>query len=208
MLEPGYEMFLQKPSNASRHALLPMQVLRVENEVCIVELDELAAGLENDLDVVVYFEHNRRFMKQAARIQSILLEDDALPQMIIEPTGKPIDAESRQCYRVSTVMNDRTVLFNHEICPLLDVSATGYAVMTSQELKIGQQTQTVLAHNNQSYAGMACVQSIQVLDNQRTRYGMHCMEHGHAKNKLAAGLHQLNMATQREQLRRMSRKTG
>lgn len=64
-------------------------------------------------------------MQQPVRVE-MLLEGEKGTVATLKTICEPVSAESRQCYRVSTVMNDLAVTFGGESnSPLRDVSVPG-----------------------------------------------------------------------------------
>ena len=132
--------------------------------------------------------------------------DNPRPQtFVIQTVGDCISAESRQCFRVSTVLSNRTATIGGESdCDLLDVSITGFSVKASKEYAIGEQVDAIHDHDGRRYTGKACVQSIAPLRNGEFRYGLYCVNDAESK-ALTDALQKISMAVQREQLRRRAR---
>ncbi|MCK4874147.1 MAG: hypothetical protein KAS72_15600 [Phycisphaerales bacterium] len=155
-----------------------------------------------DQEVLVYFDCGKGFMQQPARI-NVVMQDDEEVRIAFETTGEPVSAESRQCYRVSTLLSDLTATFQDEPeCPLLEVSATGFAVLASEVYSIGTTVNTTLSFEDQQYTGKATVQGVKEINPGRIRYGLHCLSGRSGTNDLARGLQAISMTVQRRQLRR------
>ena len=120
------ETYTQAPN--LREACFGTQVLARRSGVArAAEFEDQELHPEPGLEVLIYSHIEGKFMKQAARIDAVLAS--VKRDIRFELTGEPVSAESRDCYRVSTVLTDLTAkLGTEEGCPLLDVSATGFGV--------------------------------------------------------------------------------
>lgn len=211
MLTQGDLIYLQKPVQSQQRVLIPVDVIANEQDHVIIETSQVFDWLGDDGQVLVYYDKRRDFVKQSAtmEVQIHELDDqqvDGIMRYSIGLLGEPVSAESRQCFRVSTVISGRTVVFEDEgEVPLVDVSATGYAVIATKPRNIGEMIRTTFIHEGREFSGTACVQSICQLDHERVRYGMYCVEKRQPGNNLNQGLLTISMAVQREQLRRLSR---
>ncbi len=134
-------------------------------------------------------------------------EDADEPDRVsLTTSGKPVSAESRQCFRVTTVMADLMVDIGHDDrCSMTDVSMTGLSFISDQAYEAGRIVPVRLAHNQESFEGAACVQSIKPLASGKTRYGLYCVEDRADAGNLQKGLNQISTAVQREHLQRLAR---
>ena len=211
MLSQGDLIYLQKPAQNQQRVLIPMDVIANQQDHIIIETSDVFDWVHEDGQVMVYFDKRRDFMKQSAKMELVVHEEtedqiDGVMRYTIELLGDAVSAESRQCFRVSTVISDRKAILSEEgEVKLVDVSATGFAVIASKERNIGQIVKTVLIHEGREFAGTACVQSICELSKGQIRYGMYSVEQNHKSNNLTSGLRTISMDVQREQLRRLSR---
>jgi hypothetical protein len=211
MLSPGDLIYLQKPLQTQQRVLIPMDIVANEQGQIIIETSQVFDWLSDDGQALVYFDQRKDFMKQSARMELCIHEDDAdqvdgIMRYSIELLGEAVSAESRQCYRVSTSISGRMAKFADEgDVALVDVSATGYAVIGTRIRNVGEIVKTTLEHEGREFTGYACVQSICHLDATRIRYGMYSLEKRQPGNNLNQGLLTISMAVQREQLRRLSR---
>lgn len=210
----GYNFYLQLPGKSKQRILHLAKVIGMKESVYTAEVKELDLAVESGQDVLVYYEKNREFMQQSARIEAVeevetveAVEeiDETEPQLIISfiTTGNPVSAESRQCYRVSTVMMDLTAGLGPELgCSILDVSITGFSVIATENYSVGEIVDASIEHDGQTYTGKICVQSVRELGKERIRYGLHCADEKKSPGNLAKGLQQMSISVQREQLRR------
>ena len=216
MLQPESNIFFRIPENNKVKYLQPAHVLGLQDSIFTAEIPvggdddaELmpAEGLELDLsggqEVLVYFEHRGEFMQQPACIETTA---DAQGKLLVgfRTIGEPMSAERRQCYRVSTLIACLEARLGEHSCHLVDVSVTGFAVITDQEHSIGTVLPVTLFYEGMEYSGEACVQSTRKLTKGRMRYGLHAVVDKSERSTLQAGLVHISMAVQREQLRRMS----
>ena len=214
MVGIGTGCFIQLPGNSKQRVLHPARVVGLVDETYTVEAEKNDLPVEPDTDVLLYFEKNRKFMQQSGRIEAVDtvdVDDEASdedgPQLLIsfKTTGEPVSAESRQHYRVSTVITGYQADLNTErACRVLDVSGTGLSIVSGESYAIGNAVDVSIVEDGRTYAGKACVQSVRDLGGGRTRYGLHCVSYLKAKGTLAEGLQRASMRIQREQLRRLA----
>ncbi len=214
MVGIGVGCFLQLPGDSKQRVLHPARVTELADEIYTVESEENGLPVEPEMDVLLYFENNREFMQQSGRIEAVDTidasdggSDDDGPKLLIsfKTTGDPVSAESRQWYRVSTVVVGYQADLNAEKdCRVLDVSKTGLAVVSEETYTIGNVVSVSIVEDGQTYTGNICVQSVRDLGQGQTRYGLHCVSDKTAQGTLADGLQRASMRIQREQLRRIS----
>ncbi len=210
MVGVGSGFFVQIPNDSGHRVLHPAKVSGQVGDVFTAELEEPGIEFEEGQGFLVYFEKRRDFLQQPACIQEI---DEADP--VGEPgpaltisfvtQGEAVSAESRQCYRVSTVMANMTAKLGEEGgCQLLDVSATGFSAIAAAEYRIGDLLDAVLELDGAQFTGKVAVQSIRELSQGRIRYGTHCADSTKLGGTLKGGLNKISMFVQRQQLQRLS----
>ncbi|MHC4992719.1 MAG: PilZ domain-containing protein [Planctomycetota bacterium] len=197
MIQTGTRIFLQRPEEMESRTLHPVTV-----EGSSVALTVRLASGEIEItpgeDLMVYFDRGVEFMKQPARAAAAASDDEG--QVIsLQLEGEPVSAESRQCYRVSTVLSNLTAVIGDETCMLTDVSVQGCSVVSSAEYVLGQPLAIEVRFEGRQISGQTRVQSIKRLPDDRTRYGLLCTE---TKGELGRGLMDIAMKIQRQQLRR------
>ena len=121
MLNTETKLFLCIPTESPERVLRPAKIVSIENDMFAVEPEEPELALEAGQEILIYYEIKQTFMQQPARIDA-LLDTEHNPTVGLVTTGEPVSAESRQCYRVSTVMSDLVAGIESQDCPLLDVS--------------------------------------------------------------------------------------
>lgn len=204
MLTPGIGFFIQIPGKTKERILHAATVLEIRDGTYTAEIEEDHLVLEAGQDILVYCEVQHRFMQQPARIEAILQTD---PHQVIgfETTGEPISAEARECYRVSTVMANLTAIVIDESCPLLDVSASGFAVLSTTRHKMGRVVNVAVRYGDEQYQGEARIQSIREMPDGRIRYGLNALEDRGVDANLQKGQREITMDIQRQQLKRLAR---
>lgn len=205
MLERDSGFYLHVPVPAGSERMLhPGRVVCAQGGMYTAEMEEQDLVLPPGLAVVLCFERDGRFQQQPARVDAVL---ETQPRLIIglECMGSASSAEARQAYRVSTVTSGLTVMVGAEECLLLDISATGLAVVASEPYLPGQTVSVSLTYDRRTFTGTARVQSIRRLRDRRIRYGLHGADDRVAGGTLEKGLREVAMAIQRKQLQRRAR---
>lgn len=204
MVGIGTGFHFQLPSKSKQRILHPAKVVGLKDDVYTAEVEEQSLAIESELDVLVFFEKGRDFVQQAARVESVD-ESDEQQTITLTTTGEPVSAESRQCYRVSTVMIDLTADLGQECgCQVLDVSTTGFSVIAAERYSVGNVVDGVIEYDNEHYSGRLSIQSVRELSRGRIRYGLHCTAGRNAPGNLAKGLQQMSVKIQRTQLARLA----
>jgi hypothetical protein len=204
MLASETKIFLHLPGESTKTILHPATVKEPGEHGHTAELEESDVALEAGLDIFVYYEIERNFVKQAARIDAVLQTE---PTLVVgfEVTGEIVSAENREWYRVSTGLANLTMDFGNENgCPLLDVSSVGFAVETTERHEIGQLVPATLRHEGRPYHGKARIQSIRELSGGRYRYGVHSIQDKASGGDLRKGQQLISASVEREQLRRLA----
>ncbi|MHC4826979.1 MAG: hypothetical protein ACYTEY_10510, partial [Planctomycetota bacterium] len=138
MLASESRIFFNLPSESKERVLHPATVREPGEAGYTAEIEEPDVALEAGQDIFIYYEIERKFVKQAARIDAVMQTN---PTLVVgfETTGEPVAAESREWFRVSTVVANLTVDFGSKTgCPLLDVSSVGFAVESAERFEVGQ----------------------------------------------------------------------
>ncbi len=195
----GSDLFVQLPSESNERILHGGVVQGVEDGVIRFQPNDRLA-LEPGQDIRIYFERQREFMQQPAKVEAALDDADA-GVLAIRPEGEAVSAENRQCYRVSTIFANLSIDLAGETCSLTDVSVQGFSLISTKPYKQGQTLPIRLLHEGQVYEGNAQVQSIKDLGG-KTRYGLLCAGKATGPASLPKGLQQVSMSIQRMQLRR------
>ncbi|MCH7591409.1 MAG: hypothetical protein IH989_01335 [Planctomycetes bacterium] len=207
MLGIGDGFFFETSTQSTSRILRPAKILGVKHGGFTAGIEEANVSLAEGAEFLIYFEVRGKFVKQAAKIEAVY-DDDPNPTIELITVGEPMSAESRQHFRVSTVMLDLTATLGEQPnCKLLNVSAIGFSVLATAHYDKGSTVDASVCHDDKPYLGRVCVQSIRPMDKGQIRYGLHCVDESGTDCNLRDGLHQMTMAIQRRQLRRLSRVT-
>ena len=204
MLKHGMKMFLNFPNESKKLILHPGTIKEAGECGYTADIEESNLAVEAGQDVFVYYELNRKLVKQAARIEAAMKNAPALT-IGFQVTGDVVSAECREWFRVSTVLNDLTADFGPESdCRLLDVSSVGFAVEATERYEIGNTLPATLHFQGKHFTGEVRVQSVRELDKGRFRYGLHSLTDNSSGGDLCKGQQQISAAVEREQLRRLA----
>jgi hypothetical protein len=200
----GHTLYVKFPGNSSKRILHPCTVTQVSDSDSLTVLPEdQELNIEVGQEFLIYFETKRQFMQQPAKAEA-LLDIDSGTVVALQTIGEPVSAESRQCYRVNTVVSNLSVTFDGvENCSLRDVSVTGFAVISHKPYKAGQVIDAELLFEANRFTGQTSIQSVSVLPDGKTRYGVNCVK-ATGTDTLANGVQKISMAVQRQQLSRLA----
>lgn len=213
MLKMDTKMFLQS-ANSLDNVLFPVTIVEVDTKNLIYTavfdeeneyVPEQCITFEAGQDILVYHEERCEFMKQSASVEEILHSESG-SSFCFKTTSELVSAENRQCYRTSTIITGLLAEFGPEQdTPLLDISPTGFAVVSTKPYNIGDIVDVVLHYENQKFYGAGCVQSIQALPKGRIRYGLLGVNDKKPSDNLKKkGLVFISAAIQRLQLQRLA----
>ena len=202
---PGTGCFVQVPDESSQRILHSVVVEGFTNNTYTAELQEDATLLESGQDIFIYYECRNEFTRQPARIH-VIANRESGRAFTFQFTGDAVSAESRQCYRVSTVMAAVTATFGgEENRPVVDVSPTGFAVIAAEQYKAANIVNVTIRFEGETFSGQGRIESIRELSAGRIRYGLHCVDGKSTGEMLGKGLQQISTAVQRQHLHRLSR---
>ena len=198
--------FLQTAEQSDVRLLHPGRIVEAQDGAWKGELSEAdELFVEENQSVLVYFEDDRAFKQVAAHIISIVETEPRLV-IIFQLTGDPVSAESRQCYRVSTLMlNVVATCGGEDDCRVLDLSASGLCLWATARHELGDVVHVRLRYDGREFSGKAAVHGIRELDNGCIRYGLHHVEDRHGGGDLQRGLQYANASIQRLHLQRTHR---
>ncbi len=204
MLGIGDGFFIETSTQSTARILHPARILGTKDGGFTAEIEEANVSLAEGAEFLVYFEVKGEFVKQAAKIEAVY-DEEPNPTIEFITVGDPVSAESRQHFRVSTVMLELTAtLGEHADCKLLNVSAVGFSVLTTAQYDIGSTISASVCQEGETHSGTVCVQSIRLMDKGQIRYGLHCVDSNGSGGTLEIGLRQMTATVQRQQLRRLS----
>ncbi len=203
MVHIGDEVFVHFAGGTGIRTLHAGKVEQQRDGVIAVRFAE-PEGLPTEpaAAMIVFFHGPEEFMQQPG--QPVEFENEAGETVAgIRLLGAPVSAESRKCFRVSTVLADYSADFGKVgVCKIADVSAEGVAFIAPNRLSLGECVEIKLTVLGRSSTGRGFIQSIkQVRDGYR--YGLLCTNDA-GMGGLDKGLQRLTMDAQRTQLRRLS----
>jgi hypothetical protein len=207
MLQAQLEIFFRLPSEGNLRVLHPARVLSATPRACTAELHE-AIKLEPGQEMLVYYKHSGKFYQRPIQVTALSPGSGEAKTPVVAFTllGDAVSANSRECFRVATGIAGLTAQLGEEkACPVMDVSATGFSIISKSAHRIGAQVSVTFLHEGAKYSGMASVQSTRDLGRGRTRYGMFCLTGRGVPGNLAQGLAAISASYQRAQLRRIAR---
>lgn len=199
-------IYLRFPGQCDQKVLHPAKVLTVKSSRTFSVLPQDAAlTLKDGVELLIYFEFGGKFVQQSARIGPPA-GDDPEAGTEMETIGEWVSAESRQSYRISTVMSNLTATFGGEKnCPLQDISISGFALIASAIYPVGEIVDAELTHDGKTFTGRVTVQSVREAINGQYRYGVNCVKDKPSATSLAKGVQLISMNEQRSKLSRLSR---
>ena len=210
MVGLGSAFHFRLPGKSKQRVLHPAKLVLVQpmDDSYSADVEEVDLAVETGQEIIVYFENNRRFMQQPARIDGL---DKEGSQLIISftTTGEPASAESRQHYRVSSVFESGLTaeIDTKRVCLVVDVGVTGFGVIAKEHYSIGNQVDASIEYEGQKYTGNVCIQSFRELCEGRIRYGLQCASAKTSQDNLTKGLQNMSVKIQQEQLRRLAHAT-
>ncbi len=206
-MKTDMDIFLRTPEHET---LYPGKVSARTDNGCNAVFQGGEFNLEDGAEVLVFYKINRHFMQQPVRVVSVVEKnrDDGETRITLEleTTGDPVAAENRECYRVSCYSADVKVQLGEdpEMCEVLDVSATGFAIFSDAEYTVGQTLLATLYYYGRHVLGTAVIESCTAF-HKKNRYGLRAVDDERPKATLKKDLDRINLVVQREQLARLSR---
>ena len=204
MVDIGQGFFVHFPTASRQRILHPGKIIGIKNRIYTAALEEPELIVEVDQNILLYYDARDGFVQQPGRIECVV---ETAPKLVVcfVTTGEPASAESREHYRVSTVMSDVVVDVGSEAnCKVLDVSVAGMSTITETSYGLGLLLNVRLIYDSQEFTGRICVQSVRRLSDGRTRCGLLCTAEPEDGEDLREGLRHVSMTIQRKQLRRLA----
>lgn len=196
MLEIGSQLLIGLPGPSKFRVLHMGCVTEIRDDGYTVEFEmiEEFPG-ETGSAARLFFHDGTDFVQQPAKIDTIV-DDAPIPTVLVATLGDPVSAEGRQHPRISTVASELTATVGtEELCPIVDLSRTGFAVMSSETHELGGILQATIHDGDTKYTGDASIQSCKELWEGRYRYGLYCCDTSESGSlntglaKLSADLH-------------------
>ena len=201
-MKTDMDVFLRTPEKAKLHA---GKVSAVSAKGFTIRFEVQGIRLEQGAEVIAYYEVNRRFMQQPVRVLSVVQTEEGGLAMELETPGDPVSAENRECYRVSCYATGIKAQLGEdpELCEVLDMSATGFAVFSTAKYQVGRTLQATLYHDGESILGTIVVQGAREYG-KNMRYGLRAIDDERKSATLKSALSRINLAVQRAQAARLS----
>ena len=204
MLKTESNIFFKILDESTEIALHRAQIITVKENLYTAESEEEGLALEDEMDLFIYYDMDRQFMRQAVKICSVHKTEQHI-SFEFETVGEPASAENRQALRISSIGADLKATFGTEKdCEVLDVSAMGFAVFSNKEHAIDSRVEATLHFEGEAFTGTVSIMAVSKRNN-RIRYGVQCIDDPKTGNSLKNGLGRITMAIQRKQLARISR---
>ncbi len=204
MLRPDSEIHIQDPAKTGKRYLHTGRVQELEPGGLTMIFEKPRFRVEAGQEIVVFYNHRRKFVQQAAKVAELQQGEQELV-LNIELVGEAVSAEGREHYRVSTISADLFArLGDEDLCPLVDISATGFAIIARSEHVLGETEHAVVEFIGETYEGKVCVQSVRELGRGRIRYGMRYLEEEASCGTLKTGLQKISLAVERTLLQNQS----
>lgn len=221
MLNSGFCFFIQIFDDSGEKTLHPAKIVKVGEECFTAASTHAAQDLMAGSEGLIFFECDGEFVQQSIRIDAVmpegsqseydtsfvceLTEKDYSIAFGFQTIGEPVSAESRQTFRVSTVMANVSANLGDEYgCKVLDVSATGFSLLADQLHEHSTIIEVTLEYDRTQYCGEVRIQNIGQHHTGQYRYGLHLIEEAGGSKDLEDGLRHIGMNIQRLQLRRMT----
>lgn len=201
MFVEGMGVFLCLAKEGARRVLHPAVIGSAANGLYTAQFEDSSVAPQPGQNALVFFDRRGEFTQQAIRIDAVI-EGEGRPTLGFIPAGEPVSAESRQCFRVSTVLANIPAHIGDHPGALVDASASGFAIMSGASHAIGQTLSVSIDFAGERFEGMATVQSAEHLPAGSTRFGLHLATGAGAGRNLKTGLQRVTAEVQRIQLRR------
>jgi Tfp pilus assembly protein PilZ len=201
MLKPGERLFAQLPGGGNG----PLHPATVEESgdagyrVVFEDPLDLSPGQE----LLLYFDDMRMFVQQPARVRALrALPRGTLVQLGL--TGERVSAERRSVARVSAQgSNLLASIDGSEVCEVLEISSLGLTLAGAADVHDGDEAGAILHHGSDDLGGSVDVKSVREIGGGKRRFGVVARD-----GLLKFALTSVNLAVQREQLRRLSQEAA
>jgi len=174
MLGEGTPIFVVFPEESDERVLHPAIVVEASGDSRTAEIEEEGLFPEAGQQIIIYFYDNvtgSHFLQCPEKIDAVMDSGDK-PLIGFLTTGDTNSAESRQSFRVSTVMNEIHAQVGTESdCRLLDVSATGFSFVTENTYPASAHIDVLIRYDDTEYSGSMRVQGSRPLRRGRQRCG-------------------------------------
>lgn len=218
-LQPGEYVYLRDPEDLSNKELITAPVVWSANTQLTIKVESFRMALLDQEDLLIFFTQDRVFMQQVATIVAVgedaasdhsaaddpdhespdTTADDGVILVTLEPEGRPVSAENRECFRIRSYTEIFATINDNISGRLADISQTGFAAVCDADLPEGAIVRVSLYKDDVSVCGPARVQSKRQTSKGHYRYGLLCVE-----RTMQQDCGRVAMMVQRENLRRRS----
>ena len=169
MHNTGSPVFLLIPSPSSKRILHRGEVIESDAVSFVARFDDpIAVAVGSDVNALS--EVNGKFFQQGAVVTELRPGSGNL--IAFRRNGEAISAEARQTYRVCVVTAGfNATVGNVDSCPLIDISAEGFAVIVPDRLDLGSVVSIKLMCDGRCVESPARVQTVKELEGGKFRYG-------------------------------------
>jgi len=188
MLKPGERVFAQFADSGSRR-LARATVVDSGNGTFALSLDDTAPLVDEGTDLYVYFEAGGVFVVEQVSVGKTMRADGHDVLEIAELTA-PISAENRQEQRFNVERSGMVVGIDGVICPLVDVSESGFCVIHNSAFCAGDVLDVELPVGDRMYSGRARTMSVTWIEAGAFRCGFSCLSQAGVED-LQTGLQEL-----------------
>ncbi len=204
MLNNNSELHIQDPSKTGKRWLVRGVIIEEMNGGFVVSFEEARFTVTVAQEIVVYYEHQRKFMQQAGRVIELQSSENGL-MFVFEAIGEAVSAEEREFYRTSAISAEIDASIDAEArCRMVDVSATGFAYIGKNKHAIGATVDAMVTHEGKDFSGTMSVQSVRDLGILGIRHGVRYRENEAAAGTLRNGLQMISLKVERAMLQRKS----
>ncbi len=174
--------------------LIPGRVLWTYDCYVAAEFESAKIEGSEEQQLSLFYEQDRKFVQQPTQLEGVLQRSaadspthDEIREMdldtcagravvVFELLGTPSIADNRGCYRVRAASYGINVVFaDRDDCELMDVSHTGFALLSEQQFAAGDVVRACLPEDSGAVCGHVRIQSARQLRDGRYRYGVVCL---------------------------------
>ena len=176
MAKPNTEIYVTLTPGREDRVLVGGNLLAVASDRYHGDFEGTALELRENMELFLCRELPGGFAQESVRVVSVERADDrVLVELEIKSASTP--AEHRRSQRVWA--RDRNLisqLDSEACCPVIDVSETGFSIASTAKHEIGKRLDAVLHYDGQELRGAVVVRNATQLEDERIRYGLHCVD--------------------------------
>lgn len=192
MLSPEIEAFVQPPQARPQPGALVLKrgvVREVGDGEARVYIHDGALRLDEAGEISLYYEVEHRLHRHTARVVGTVGQGAGL-LVELKMVGEAAPAERRERPRHSMKGSRLTADIGNEcMCPVLDVSALGFAVLGRARRTLGEVRRAMMRVNDGEAEGQVRLTSLKKVDRAMMRCGFECV--GEEGESLSGALEKL-----------------